>query len=401
MKILMISSFLPYPLYSGGHVRLYNIIKELSKSNEITLICEKRDNQAAADISEIEKMCKKVIIIQRRKQWSVQNILKTAVSQSSFLITGHTEKRMRDEIERAIKNQKFDLIHVETFYVMQNLPNASLPIVLTEHNIEHQVYERFVNSMSIPVRWLLKLDIAKIKKDEETYWRKATKLVTVSKEDGKIMQETGVFPVVVANAVDTKKFSLKDSKKAVMEDEKRILFIGDFKWIQNIDTCAWIIKEIWPQIKTFAVKEKLPSMPKLWIVARKIPENIRKLTQDKDVLFDEESSTLMTEKIFQRANILLSPIRVGGGTSYKILESMSCGTPVVTYSMSAESIEAVDMHDILIGDNPSDTAQKAVQLLMDPILYEKISKNGRKLIENKYTWGKIVKDLEDVYKSAI
>src|SRR4051812_17649149 len=70
MKILLVSSYLPYPLHSGGQVRLYNLIKELSAKHEITLICEKRSHQTAEDISEMAKICKKVITVPRRKQWS-------------------------------------------------------------------------------------------------------------------------------------------------------------------------------------------------------------------------------------------------------------------------------------------------------------------------------------------
>ena len=77
MKILMVSSFLPYPLTSGGHIRLYNLIKNLSNRHNITLICEKRDYQTEEDVDEIKKICTKVITVRRKKQWSVSNILKT------------------------------------------------------------------------------------------------------------------------------------------------------------------------------------------------------------------------------------------------------------------------------------------------------------------------------------
>src|SRR5215203_102962 len=98
MKILVISSFLPYPLYSGGHVRLYNILRELSKTNEITLICEKRKNQTEKDINEVEKICKKVITVNRQKQWSISNLFNTAISPNSFLVTGHTSNEMKKSI---------------------------------------------------------------------------------------------------------------------------------------------------------------------------------------------------------------------------------------------------------------------------------------------------------------
>jgi len=90
MKILLISSYLPYPLLSGGQVRLYNLIEQLSKKHEITLICEKRPYQEAKDIAEIEKICKEVITVDRDKQWSLSNIIKAGFSSNSFLLTGHT-----------------------------------------------------------------------------------------------------------------------------------------------------------------------------------------------------------------------------------------------------------------------------------------------------------------------
>ncbi|MBU3978734.1 glycosyl transferase family 1, partial [Patescibacteria group bacterium] len=60
MKILLISSYLPYPLFSGGQIRLYNLLKELSRNHRVTLICEKRGNQTESDVKEIEKICEKV-----------------------------------------------------------------------------------------------------------------------------------------------------------------------------------------------------------------------------------------------------------------------------------------------------------------------------------------------------
>src|SRR5205809_8003143 len=92
MKILLVSSYLPCTLLSGGNVRLYNVIKELSVNHSITLVCEIRDYQTQEDIKEVAKFCTEVITVPRKKQWSVQNILKTAASMYSFLLIGHTSR---------------------------------------------------------------------------------------------------------------------------------------------------------------------------------------------------------------------------------------------------------------------------------------------------------------------
>src|SRR3989344_210895 len=139
MKILVVSSFLPYPLDSGGHVRLYNLVKELSQKHEIALICEKRKYQTEEDIEKLKKFCKKVVVVDRKKQWSIKNVLKTGFSLYPFLLIGHKNQEMNRVITDELKEKSFDVIHIETFYVMQNLPQVSIPTVLVEHNIEYLV----------------------------------------------------------------------------------------------------------------------------------------------------------------------------------------------------------------------------------------------------------------------
>ncbi len=396
MKILLISSYLPYPLFSGGHVRLYNIIKELSAHHEITLICEKRSSQTDQDIAEVSKICKKVITVERRKQWSVGNIVGSATSSHSFLVMGHTHSEMKEKIQEVLSSEKFDLIHVETFYVIQNLPETTIPIVLVEHNIEYSVYEKFALKAPYILRPLLSIDIEKIKKEEQLSWKRVNALVSVSKEDKRVMKEAGCTSTLVSNGVNIDEFAMK-MKRDFSEKEKKILFIGDFTWIQNRDTVRFIIENIWPKVK--AQMEELEN-PKLWIVGRKIPDAIKDLTNNPTIIFDEKSSIKPTADIFQEASIVLTPIRVGGGTSYKILESMACGTPVVTMQMSADAIGAVDGHNIIVGKTADELTKKTVMLLRDHSLYEKISKNGRALVEQNYTWKEIGRKLEEVYKNV-
>src|SRR3990167_10622501 len=161
MKILVISSYLPYPLFSGGHIRLYNLIKNLSNDNEITLICEKRDFQTEEDVEKVEKICKKVITVKRKKQWSAPNILKTGFSTDPFLLVGHKSEEMKNLIRDELVRESYDLIHVETFYVLQNIPKTSLPKVLVEHNIEYLVYKKYSDLASPLLRPLLYIDVLK------------------------------------------------------------------------------------------------------------------------------------------------------------------------------------------------------------------------------------------------
>lgn len=391
----MVSSYLPYPLFSGGHIRLYNLIKELSRKHRITLICEKRDYQGDAEISELKKFCKKVITVNRKKQWTIGNILKTGLSLRSFLITGHTNQQMKKEIQRELNEFQFDLIHVETSYVMQNIPSIAIPLVLVEHNIEYLVYKRFADNAPLFLKPLLYIDVLKLKYWEEKMWQKATKLVAVSNIEKKVMSKIRSDVIVVSNGVDLDRFKIKDLRFKNTK-EKTILFIGEFKWVQNRDAIEWILKEIWPKLRA----EFIPSMTsgiKLWIVGRQIPASVRKLTSDKSVIFDENAPR-ETEKIYEKSDLLIAPIRIGGGTSFKILEAMATGVPVITTDLG-NAIGAKDNLEIVIANDSDEFVRKIRELFANEKFSNVISENARKLVEEKYNWKKISQDLEAVYES--
>ncbi|MCL4352865.1 glycosyltransferase family 4 protein [Patescibacteria group bacterium] len=398
MKILLVSSFLPYPLYSGGHIRLYNLIKLLSKKHEVVLVCEKRDYQSEEDIKELEKICRGVRAVPRKKQWSLANILKTGFSLSPFLVTGHTNSKLKKAIEEELEKEKFDLVHVETFYVMQNLPERiNLPVVLAEHNAEYLVYRRFADRMSLFLRPLFRLDVWKMKRWERNCWKKAAQLVAVSEEEGKMMEGINKNVSVIPNGADTENFKFQTPDFKFQKAERRVLFIGDFRWLQNRDALGWILKDIWPKInyELGVTSYEL----KLWVVGRKIPGVIKKLTKNEDVVFDENAPK-ETWEIFKQADILLAPIRVGGGTSFKILEAMASGVPVVTTGLGIEGINAINGKEAMIQDSAERMAESVVNLLDDANLYDIIAANARRLIEQKYDWKKIAKKLETVYESA-
>ncbi len=394
MKILMISSYLPYPLFDGGTIRLYNLIKQLNSHHEITLICEVRPHQKRDDIKELERITAKVITVPRKKQWSAQNILKAGFSQDSFLIVGHTLPHMKEAIADELRTKNYDLIHVETSYVMQNVPPTTLPIILVEHNIEYMVYTKFMSKAPFPIRPFLKFDIAKLRKQEESSWRKATQVVTVSDTEKNVVEKVGIKAKTVYNGVDLENFRFKNGDKVLRDEVKQFLFIGNYKWLQNRDSARWIVQEIWPKIK-----EKAEGQVVLRIVGRDMPDDIRNW-KDESVII-EENSDRKTQEIFAESFALLAPIRIGGGSQYKILEALAVGTPVITTNLGLSGLDVKKDSDLLVADSASSLAEKALLLLNDQKLYKNIAFSGRKQIEDKYDWSKIARTLQEIYQEAV
>lgn len=394
MKILIVSSFLPYPLFSGGHVRLYNLLKELSPRHEITLVCEKRKHQAQDDINEVKKFCKDIFVVDRKKQWSPEVVFHTAISSLPFLLAGHNLPQMKKILAKLVREKTFDVIHVETFYVAQNLPKTTIPVVLVEHNIEYAVYQRFVDNAPFLLKPFLQIDVEKIKYWEKKAWIDATKVVGVSDIEAKQMRQDAA---VVPNGVNLSDFPYKT--KLPKTNEKTVLFMGDFKWIQNRDTAFWILKDIWPLVQSSVINNKSSMKLKLWVVGKHIPENIKQYASS-TIVFDEHAPS-KTSDIYKDADILLSPIKVGGGTSYKILEAMASGVPVVTTSLGIEGLSARHKKHALTGQSQEELSSAVLALLNNVKVYNSIRKQARKLVEDNYSWKQIAQKLEGVYTDAV
>ena len=391
----MVSSYLPFPLKSGGEIRLYNLIKNIAEKHDITLICERRDYQTDEDVEEVKKFCKKVITVKRKKQWTPVNILKTGLSMDPFLIVGHTSEEMKLAIKDELVREKYDLIHVETFYVYQNLPKVSIPVILVEHNVEYLAYQRYVKLANPLLKLFFTIDVMKLRKKEELAWRKVDKLVAVSNTERRLMKRADI--TVVANGVDLSNFNFRSSQD--LPPEKRVLFIGDFKWFQNVDAAEIILKQIWPKISQKLAETKNRTDVKLWIIGRNIPDKIKSLAASKNIIIDEDSKE-DTAEIFKRAYLLLAPIRAGGGSSYKILEAMASGVGVVTTPLGLEGLDAKNNVHALAAEKEDELAELVLVMIQDHSVYRKLTLNARKLIEEKYDWRVIAQKLNEVYMSC-
>jgi glycosyltransferase involved in cell wall biosynthesis len=131
------------------------------------------------------------------------------------------------------------------------------------------------------------------------------------------------------------------------------------------------------------IKEKLGSV-KLFIVGGNPPPSVKELaglSQDISVTgYVPDVSSFL-----QGCRIMIAPIRYGAGIKGKITESMSHGLPVVTTTIGAEGMDAVDGESIMTADSPEEMAEKCVRLYSDKELWDRISTNSRQLAIMRYS----------------
>jgi len=391
MKVLMLTPYLPYPLVSGGQIRTYNLLKHLSKNHDITLFALIKDEAEREHLSELQKYCKKIILFKRTKNpFVLRNILLAGISSYPFVVTRNLPLGMKRAVQEELSKVKFDLIHAETFYMMPNIPETKVPIILAEQTIEYLGYQDYMKKANPILRPILKIDIAKIKYWEKYFWKKADKLITMSQEDKNFIERSLGKPLnisVVANGVDLDFFS---KVKKNLPSDPTVLFVGTFKWLPNIEAVEEIVKKIWPLILKDLPNAKLKIVgfsPTPKIKAYALESSIEVMGAIEDI-----------RDAFATAHVLLAPIRSGKGTRYKVLEAMITGTPVVATTLASEGLDLVDGKNVLIADSSSGLAKATVRLLRDKDLQKKLGKAGEDIVRDGYSWDTIAKELDSVYK---
>jgi len=388
----MLTPYLPYPLHSGGQTRSYNLIKNLSQENEITLFSFIRSNEEKKYLSELKKYCKTVKVFKRRPAWSPINILLSGFTFYPFLVCIYLSSQLRTTIIKFIKSEKFDLIHVETFYVLPNIPKTSIPIILVEQTIEYAVYKHFVDQFKYTfIKPLLLLDVAKIKYWESHYWKKAIRVVAVSDSDKKVMLELipNLQIGIVPNGMDANWFRNYQFKR---KHPPTVLYVGNFKWLQNVEAVEHLYSFVWPEIK------KLVPNAKLLIVGRGMDSRIYSL-RDENIEINEGIDDI--RQAYQNADLLVTPIKGPGGTRLKILEAMASGLPVVSTSVGVEGLSVKNGREVFIENDFSEMGITSGKLLKNPKTAHTVAINGQEFVSKNFSWQAISGQLEKIYYDAV
>lgn len=393
MKILVLVPFLPIDQMSGGQTRWFHLIKNLSSKHEITLMSLIKDDWEKKYIPQVKKYCKKVYVFKRPKSpWTFRNLFLTLISMNPLVVIRNFSMEERSAIKKELNTNEYDLIHAETFYVMPHIPKTKLPIVLVEPTIEYLVYQHYIDhEVRRIVKFIYQFDILKLKYWEKFYWRRASRLFAVSDEDKKIMQselpnrDIGVIP----NGVDLDFFN---SKKVKKKKPARILYHGNYKWMQNVEAVNLLVHKVWP-----IVKGKYKNV-KLWISGRNVPPEIIEYSKkDNNIIISESIED--NRDIYKASEVLVTPIRGPGGTRLKVLEALASGLPVVSTPVGVAGLNLRPGVHSLVSSNMESLANYVIKLLKNRKLAKDIGKNGKKFVKENFDWKSIVEKLNKVYKN--
>lgn len=149
-----------------------------------------------------------------------------------------------------------------------------------------------------------------------------------------------------------------------------LLFLGTLSYAPNIDAAEHLVNELLP-----ALRQAWPGPVRLQIVGRRPVPRVLALHRPPEVEVRPDAADI--SQAYAQAEVVVVPIRFGGGTRIKILEALSLGRPVVTTTLGVEGLDLQHDRDLLIADTPGDFARACVRFAGDSTFADRLAQQGR------------------------
>jgi glycosyltransferase involved in cell wall biosynthesis len=378
---------MPYPLVFGGAIRVYYLIKMLASFSDVTLV----SFTSWSDVSDVEDhlatLCDRYVLVDGKPEQTGRLRARSMLSRWSFQRHAHHTAHMQDVIDEVTSATTFDTIVVTLSQMgSYRLPHDGPVRVLDTHNIEYELLSRRAAvERRLAKRAGLWLEAKKFQREELHIARSFELVLTPSDRERAVLVEVDGMPPVatIPNTIDPERIPFLPS--ASTSDE--LLFVGTTQVDANRDGLIWFVTDVLPLIE-----REVPTVS-LTIVGGAPPPEVVALAERPNVTVTGYVPDVAPS--MAQAAVFVVPLRSGGGTRLKILESLAYGVPTVSTTVGAEGLDLTPGEDLLLGDEPPELAARVVDLLRDRALGDRIRRHGRTAVETSYSWQAVGTRLED------
>ena len=375
MRILFLTSRLPFPPHRGDRVRTYNFLKRLSRDHDVHLISFIESNQEMEHLPALEPLCKVETVLLNRRA-SFINMLRHAASILPFQVLYYRSPEMQRKVERCVRDVKFDLIYTHLFRMVPFSPKSSGAIRILD--LTDCISRELRASLPYRPRLLrlpLRMEIERIRHYEGEVSSQFDEVWTISDSDRDAIIESNPNAKieVVPNGVDSSLFDCRPERGG-----NRVGFLGNFSVPHNIDAANFLASEIMPR-----VLKTLPDAT-LELIGHGVTGDVRRL--------DRNNNTVVTGPVEKLSDglggltLFVSPLRFSAGIQNKIIEAMAAGVPVLTTSFGNWGLRAEPDKEIVIRDDPDQFADAVISLLQDPDRAARLGENGRSFVRSRFSW---------------
>ena len=394
MKILDVSPKAVLPPNTGSRVRMYNLLRHLSRDHEVWQFSQQRAGSLLREhVNEVQVTPTYCEIQYAHPAIKVVGSLAESPRVAAPMLRGAGLWLARPARLRSLL-QWADVVLVEFpwqfAYCSRNRGKA--PLVLASHNVEA---ERFVSvaqadrGSGASHRWHRWIEHV-----ERRAVREADLVLAVSPDDRAVfIDRYDVDPArvtVIPNGADTSECAPVDAaarteakRRLGLPPKPTVLYTGS-NTAPNRAGLRWVrrLAERAPHLSFVVVGELSTGLAGEPFFAPGVVNDMKPFLQASD--------------------IAICPIEFGGGTKVKLLESMSAGLPTVAFDETIQGLNVINGEHLCVVDKNDEAILSALaQLLADGRLASRLGEAARRYVCAHHEWRRIAEQLEAVLVQVV
>lgn len=399
MTLLFIYPYVPWPLDRGTFQRNYHMLREFSRTHTVDFLALDENGEAAQHQPRFEEFCREVEFIPFvHPPWSrlfPDRLLEPLPAN----VTHWRSEAMAAAVERRLAEKQYDFVHLEDLvmvpYLLKHRGKVPFIVDRSRVDLQFQLMEHRALKFTPKAKLLRYEQYLKLWLFERKVARLAALEVVCGPDDETFIRSyiSKKAPVaVMVNGVDLDYFR-PDSVPDVPQERPTVIFCGAMDYNPNIDALDWYFAEIHAQVAA-----TVPDLEVLIVGKNPVP---------KVSAFGSLPGVRVTGSVpdvrpwYRRSWVQMVPLRIGGGTRLKIVESLAMDTPVVSTTIGAQGLDLVHDHDILLGDTPAEFATQLIRSLTDAGLRENLRVAGQATAKSRFGWPAIVQRLIVRYQELL
>jgi glycosyltransferase involved in cell wall biosynthesis len=388
MKLLVVSSWFPYPPDNGSKARAFNLVSRLAERHTISLLSFAEEGEGDCQPA-LRALCRDVQIVPGnpfKPRAPLQSLELFSRTPRSYIQTYSTQ--MQALVDAAVPQH-------DAAVALQ----LGAALYLGKHRGFPRVFDEAEAGVLRDEYYSRPAGLKRIRRGL-TWWkfthflrhltRSFERTTVVSDVELEHLREMNCDPSairVIPNGVERDALGRRNTPRP-----GRLIYPGAITYSANLDAVRYFVDDIFPLVRarrgdaSFTVTGATGHI------------DLSSFSDRGPVSFTGRVNDI--SHVIGQSSVCVVPLRIGGGTRLKILQAMALGTPVVTTTKGAEGLEVTPETDILIGDTPSTFAAQVLRVLDDFVLRARLATNGRRLVERLYTWDRIGSQFEDVLSEA-
>ena len=394
-SVLAVTSEVPWPLNSGGHLRTFHLLRTLTRRFDVRLVAPTLGNDEAgrAALERAGVTLHLVPVSPRRHLSETVKVAMSAVRREPYVLFARHRRRavwraLAAEAARRHPEVLY-LDHLDSLVYADAVPDV--PVVIDLHNVYSRLASRAADEVPGRVRRRYLAGEARLLVERElAAAHRAHTIMAVSDDDARYFSSLGTARVVVVpNGVDCSAYA---GASAVRPGPPTLLYVGALDWPPNASAARLLATDV-----LASVRQRVPAA-RVVIVGKNPPPEVLALAHSQPHV-EVAGNVRDVVPYFRSAHVLAVPLEAGGGTRLKILEAFAAGLPVVSTPVGCEGIDGVHDEHLLVADRPA-FADAIVQVLLDPAAAHERADRAQQLVQQGYDWSAVGRRALDAVSCA-